>query len=102
VPCDFSALYLVVDMSIFIPPGECPSCGEYVPLGARACPGCGADERTGWNDDTRYDGLDLPEDAFDDASDTLRHQATQNTPRRPIFVLVAILLLALMLFWIVR
>ena len=39
-----------------------------MPRGARACPECGADERTGWDEEaTRYDGLDLPESAFDDA-----------------------------------
>jgi len=38
-----------------------------VPRGARACPSCGADERSGWNEeDTRYDGLDLPDAAYDD------------------------------------
>jgi hypothetical protein len=53
----------------FVPPAECPVCGEAVPHGARACPGCGADERSGWDEDaTRYDGLDLPDSAFDDAS----------------------------------
>jgi len=51
----------------FKPPTECPVCGEAVPRGARACPGCGADERSGWNEEaTRYDGLDLPDTAFDD------------------------------------
>jgi hypothetical protein len=51
----------------FTPPGDCPVCGEAVPAGARSCPGCGADERTGWNeDDARYDGLDLPDEAFHD------------------------------------
>ncbi|AOS43890.1 hypothetical protein Verru16b_00948 [Lacunisphaera limnophila] len=51
----------------FVPPTECPVCGEAVPRGARACPGCGADERSGWNEEaTRYDGLDLPDAAFDD------------------------------------
>ncbi len=50
-------------------PAECPICGAVVPRDARACPDCGADERTGWNeDDTRYDGLDLPDNAFDDDS----------------------------------
>ena len=53
--------------TLFTPPGECPVCGEDVPRGARACPGCGADGRSGWNEDaTRYDGLDLPDAAFDD------------------------------------
>lgn len=51
----------------FQAPSECPVCGEDVPRGARACPGCGADERSGWNEEaTRYDGLDLPGSAFDD------------------------------------
>ncbi len=51
----------------FIPPDTCPVCGAAVPPGARACPGCGADERSGWDESaTRYDDLDLPEDAFAD------------------------------------
>lgn len=38
-----------------------------MPRKARACPQCGADERTGWNEeDTRYDGLALPDEAFDE------------------------------------
>ena len=51
----------------FTPPVECPVCGEVVPRTARACPGCGADERSGWNEEaTRYDGLDLPDEAADE------------------------------------
>ncbi len=51
----------------FTAPENCPVCGESVPRGAAACPGCGADERTGWNEEaTRYDGLDLPDPAFAD------------------------------------
>ena len=43
----------------------CPVCGEEVPANAMACPGCGADEKTGWNEEgTRIDGLDLPNDDF--------------------------------------
>jgi hypothetical protein len=49
-------------------PDECANCGAPIPPRARACPSCGADERTGWreNDATRYDGLDLPDSAFED------------------------------------
>jgi hypothetical protein len=42
-------------------PEICPACGAEVPPRARACPECGADEKTGWNEEaTEYDGLDLP------------------------------------------
>lgn len=43
------------------PPEECAQCGTAIPRRARACPGCGADERTGWRETSVYDGLDLPE-----------------------------------------
>lgn len=36
------------------------------PPRARACPGCGADERTGWREPSVYDGLNLPDDETDD------------------------------------
>ncbi len=49
-------------MTAFVPPGDCPTCGESVPAGAKACPHCGADERTGWSEETYLDGVDLPED----------------------------------------
>ena len=48
------------------PPDICPVCGTEVPPSARACPECGADDTTGWNEDHAvYDGLDLPDDEFD-------------------------------------
>jgi hypothetical protein len=81
------------------PPDECANCGTALPRSARACPECGADERTGWRetDDTRYDGLDLPDSAFADESD-----ATSSAPRPSrrvngiawYWYLVALLLLA--------
>ncbi len=44
----------------------CPACGEDVPAKARACPHCGACEKSGWNDDeSASDGLDLPGEDFD-------------------------------------
>jgi len=47
-------------------PATCPVCGAAVPAGAKSCPECGADERTGWDEEkTRYDGLDLPDATFD-------------------------------------
>jgi hypothetical protein len=45
---------------------SCPVCGEDVPAKARACPHCGACEKSGWNEETSgADGLDLPDDNFD-------------------------------------
>ena len=48
------------------PPAECANCGTKIPPRAKACPNCGADERTGWREGSVYDGLDLPDTAFDD------------------------------------
>ncbi len=80
-------------------PSECPVCGEELSPRAQACPACGADEKTGWNDEvTRYDGLDLPESAFDDAT-APRRQARARHPGRPhpFWVLIAIGLTVLFL-----
>ena len=55
-------------------PEECANCGAAIPRGAKACPECGADERTGWRETeaTRYDGLDLPDSAFEENADSTR------------------------------
>ncbi len=50
---------------MFTPPGDCPVCGESVPKGAKACPECGADEKSGWQEDDTSNGLDLPDEEFD-------------------------------------
>jgi hypothetical protein len=55
-------------------PPECANCGASIPRGAKACPECGADERTGWRDTSIYDGLDLPETAFDDETSSSRRR----------------------------
>ncbi len=46
-------------------PDICPNCGAEVPPRARACPECGADEKTGWSEEARTSGLDLPDEEFD-------------------------------------
>jgi hypothetical protein len=80
-----------------MPPSECPVCGGAVPRKAKACPHCGADERSGWDDDsTRYDGLDLPDSAFDDDGDRPAKRSTFSKQRarggfpHPIWILVAL------------
>ena len=50
-------------------PEECAQCGAEIPRRAKACPECGADERTGWRETSTYDGLDLPDSAWDDGED---------------------------------
>ncbi len=47
------------------PPDVCPNCGAEVPRKAKACPGCGSDEKTGWAEDAYVSSLDLPDDEFD-------------------------------------
>ena len=88
--------------SRFEPPGECPVCGADVPRGAKACPECGADERSGWNeDDARYDGLDLPEESFDDERAAPRRPLRRSP--HPFWIAVGVLtLVALILVFLFR
>ena len=46
-------------------PETCPNCGVDVPSKAKACPGCGACEATGWSEEAGTGGLGLPDDSFD-------------------------------------
>jgi len=50
-------------------PEECAICGAPIPRRAKACPECGADERTGWRGQSAYDGLDLPDEAWSEDED---------------------------------
>jgi len=78
------------------PPSECPVCGEPVPPDALACPSCGADERSGWDEEaTRYDGLDLPEEAWGEPVRPPRRQS----PWAAVVASVAVLALIL---WLLR
>lgn len=46
-------------------PEHCPNCGAEIPSRAKACPECGADEKTGWSEDAATQGLNLPDQDFD-------------------------------------
>lgn len=87
-------------------PTECPICGADVPRGALACPECGADERTGWNEEsTRYDGLDLPAESFEDAHDPASRKPA--SPRRSagasrLWWIVGLILLVALLVTVLR
>ena len=90
-------------------PASCAVCGADIPPSARACPGCGADERTGWREPSIYDGLDLPESAFEDESDAgeraARGEAEERKARFWWIVAVAMLVVVVVLvvlnrFWV--
>ena len=40
-------------------------CGEDVPANAKACPECGACEKSGWSEDLASSEFDLPDEEFD-------------------------------------
>lgn len=44
---------------------SCPNCGARVSGNARACPECGSCDQTGWSDEAKIGGLDLPDEEFD-------------------------------------
>jgi hypothetical protein len=76
---------------------SCPHCGADLPPKAKACPACGSDEQTGWSEQSRYDGLDLPDEEFDHADFVRREFRASPLKPRGIHWLwwaVAILLLA--------
>jgi len=50
---------------LLMPPEICPQCGAEVPPNAKACPGCGSDEETGWSERATADRLGLPDEEFD-------------------------------------
>lgn len=62
-------------------PFTCPVCGEDVPAGARSCPECGACDKSGWSEDARSDGLDLPDDAEDFDYDKFLEEEFGKGPR---------------------
>jgi hypothetical protein len=69
-----------------------------VPPKARSCPHCGADERSGWNEeDARYDGLDLPDSAFEDedAAPASRRAPGRRSGPHPFWWMVALVLVLL-------
>ena len=56
------------------PPDICAHCGADIHPNARACPQCGADESTGWEEDYAPD-LGMDEDEFDYDEFVEREQA---------------------------
>jgi hypothetical protein len=82
----------------------CPNCGEDVPAKAKVCPQCGSDERTGWSDDTLYDGTGIEDPDEFDYEDWKRLEVEGRAPRRTkrqwFWWLVAVVILG-MILWLV-
>jgi len=60
----------------------CPNCGADVPPNAKACPECGSDEKTGWSDNTVYDGTGIEDPEEFDYEDWKRREVGGRGPRR--------------------
>lgn len=81
-------------------PELCPHCGAEVPLRARACPECGADESTGWNERAAAQNLGVADPDDFDAEEFAREEWGP-PPRRHLslgWIAVGIGLLLAMLF----
>ncbi len=74
----------------------CPNCGAEVPIKALSCPECGSDEKTGWSEDTMYDGLDLP--AFEETRDKSSKSLLQN--KFLLYVVAIMTILAFIWFFV--
>jgi hypothetical protein len=67
-----------------------------VPIKSLSCPECGSDEKTGWSEDTMYDGLDLP--AFEETRSNPSKSLFQN--KFLLYVVAIMTILAFILFYI--
>lgn len=62
-------------------PFICPNCGADVPAKAKACPECGSDEKTGWSENTIYDGTGIEDPDEFDYDDFVRREFGKGAPR---------------------
>ena len=60
----------------------CPNCGAEVPGNAGACPECGSDKKTGWSDNTVYDGTGIEDPEEFDYEDWKRREVEGRSSRR--------------------
>ena len=84
-------------------PDICPNCGAAVPRRAKACPGCGSDESTGWSEEAHASGLGISDEPFDHQA-FLEEEFGSRSPKPRgihwVWWLTAILLLLMfLLFW---
>lgn len=83
-------------MENFVPPGDCPVCGEHVEEGSDSCWSCGSCPQSGWSEDAAYDGLDLPSESFGESEDA----ATKGKSTTKRLVLAAALLIGVVILFV--
>lgn len=87
-----------------MPPEICPNCGTGVPRQAAACPGCGADENTGWSETAYASSLGLPDEAFDHEEFVKEEFGSAQLKPRGIhwvwWLTALVLVVLLLLFWL--
>lgn len=85
--------------------GFCPNCGDEIPPEAKACPGCGSCEETGWSERARYESIGVDyDDSFDyetyvDEEFGDAHKGSSKSPMQWIWMIVALLLIILFIKW---
>jgi len=83
-------------------PDVCPNCGAVVPRQAKACPGCGSDETTGWSESAYADNLSIPDEKFDYSEYVKEEFGSRNPKPRGIhwlWWLTAVILVGLFLLF---
>lgn len=86
-------------------PEYCPHCGAELPERAKACPGCGSDEATGWSDRAHGERLGIPDEDFDYDRFT-REEFGEERPARSRrtwwWQALAVVIVALLLWGLIR
>jgi hypothetical protein len=79
-------------------------CGEDVPANAKACPACGACEKSGWSEDLSASGLDLPDEDFDYENFVAEEFAggARKSPTQWIWVIAGIILMLVIVALLLR
>ncbi|MFP4163049.1 MAG: zinc ribbon domain-containing protein [Chitinispirillaceae bacterium] len=81
----------------------CPCCGGPISANARFCRHCGADERTGWSDQTYMDGIDLPdEDEYEELREREFGYKKSKTRHVGWRTIIGFVLLLLMVIFVLR
>ena len=81
----------------------CPVCGADVPRRAKACPDCGACDKSGWSQDRYLDGVHLPgeDDGYDNHRRLLGGPSRQTLMQR-LWMAVGILIVIAMIWMTLR